>query len=98
MRPVTMSRRPGGLNQFIAKDVLGLTLHYFTGDYSAIDESVTPFPGYSAYLNADYRPLYNGNISSMATNFGKFNKPLLYNYKYDQLNRLTRMDAYTGLN
>src|SRR4029077_16857446 len=61
--------------------------------------AVLPFPGYSALmLPADYKPLFNGNISSMLTNVGKLNQPLLYNYQYDQLNRLVSMDAFTGLN
>ena len=45
-----------------------------------------------------YSPLYNGNISAMSVNIGKLNAPLLYNYQYDQLNRIVAMDAFTGLN
>lgn len=52
-------------------------------------------------LNYNYRPLYNGNISSMTSNIGVLNshggKAQFYNYRYDQLNRLVGMDAYTGL-
>lgn len=33
----------------------------------------------------------------MAVNIRKFNQPQLYNYKYDQLNRITRMDVWRGL-
>ncbi|MFT3981667.1 MAG: RHS repeat-associated core domain-containing protein [Ferruginibacter sp.] len=58
--------------------------------------------------NSEYRPLYNGNISSIALNIGKLAVPdatgtgttegaILYNYGYDQLNRLVKMDAYKGL-
>ena len=42
--------------------------------------------------------LFNGNISSMAVNIGKLNQPQLYNYQYDQLNRIVAMDAYRGFN
>jgi RHS repeat-associated protein len=59
-----------------------------------------------AYMpSANYRPLFNGNISSMAINnralgeAGSFGGALmLYAYRYDQLNRLTRMEAYKNLN
>jgi hypothetical protein len=33
----------------------------------------------------------------MSVNIGKLNNPLLYNYQYDQLNRIVAMDAFTGL-
>ena len=80
------------------KDAFGFQLNYFTGDYQPINPQKTPFPGHSAYLGAAYRPLYNGNISSMAVNIGQFNQPQLYNYQYDQLNRIVSMDAYRGFN
>jgi hypothetical protein len=80
------------------KDAFGFQLNYFTGDYQPINPQKTPFPGHSAYLGAEYRPLYNGNISSMAVNIEKFNQPQLYNYQYDQLNRIVSMDAYRGFN
>ncbi|HVU57803.1 MAG TPA: RHS repeat-associated core domain-containing protein [Puia sp.] len=97
-------------NRYIAKDVYGFGLNYYPGDYSAIGTGVNPFPGSSAYLNTNDRPLFNGNISSMAVNIGPLYRnpggtdtshwrgPLLYNYHYDQLNRITGMDAYYGLN
>ena|GEM_PF-6241416 len=46
----------------------------------------------------EFRALYNGNISGMAVNIGALTAPLLYNYRYDQLNRLVGMDSYSGLN
>jgi RHS repeat-associated protein len=86
-----------GQNQFVGRDAYGLNLNYFTGDYSAISNA-NPFPGASAYLGTAYKPIYNGNVSSMAVNISKFNSPMLYTYTYDQLNRLTAMDAFKGLN
>ncbi|MES1159419.1 MAG: RHS repeat-associated core domain-containing protein, partial [Bacteroidota bacterium] len=98
-------------NRYIGRDAVGFGLNYYSGDYSAIG-SVTPFPGSSAALNTAYRPLFNGNISSMAVNIGQLYKaspyggtgdtshwrqPLLYNYRYDQLNRITGLDAFYGL-
>jgi RHS repeat-associated protein len=93
----------GSLNQYVAKDALGLTLNYFDNDYTAINGM--PFPGYSGFIpSSAYRPLYNGNISSSSVYQKKFDYssspggPLIfYNYKYDQLNRLTGQDAYRGL-
>ncbi|MEO5889697.1 MAG: RHS repeat-associated core domain-containing protein [Ferruginibacter sp.] len=86
------------INRYVAKDAFGFNLNYFTGDYTQISSSAIPFPGYSAYLGSSYKPLYNGNISSMAVNIGQFNNPMLYAYTYDQLNRLTGMNAFNGLN
>jgi hypothetical protein len=85
--------KDGGLT---ARDAYGFQLNYFTGDYLPINASRNPFPGHSAYIGAAYRPLYNGNISSMAVNIGKLNQPQLYNYEYDQLNRLVSMQAWRG--
>ena len=87
-----------GANQYVARDAMGFSLNYFGNDYTPVNASVLPFPGYSAFLNTAYKPLYNGNISSSTVNIGQFNNPLFYNYTYDQLNRLTAMDAYNGLN
>jgi RHS repeat-associated protein len=91
------------LNRYTARDAYSYSLNYFAGDYAPINTNVNPFPGSSAYLNTAYRPLYNGNISSMVSNIRKMSDPsmvggpiLLYNYKYDQLNRLTAMDTYNG--
>jgi RHS repeat-associated protein len=85
-----------GQSKNIARDAIGFNLNYYAGDYSSIS-GANPFPGTSAFLAGNYRPLYNGNISSMAVNIGKFNNPVLYNYTYDQLNRITAMDAFKGL-
>ena len=42
--------------------------------------------------------LFNGNIGAMLVNVPKLGNALLYGYQYDQLNRIVRMDAFTGLN
>lgn len=86
-----------GQNSHVAKDVFGFSLHYYNGDYTSINNTVLPFTALQI-PTAEQRPLYNGNISSMAVNIKALNQPYLYNYKYDQLNRLIAMDAYTGLN
>ncbi|MGN6492806.1 MAG: RHS repeat-associated core domain-containing protein [Agriterribacter sp.] len=43
------------------------------------------------------KPLYNGNISATTTSLGSY-FTYLYNYRYDQLNRLVDMDTYRGFN
>jgi len=91
--------KAGDIHPLVARDAFGFNLNYFTGDYLAISGKDV-FPGHTGYItpSTEYRALYNGNISSMAVNIGKFNQPQLYNYQYDQLNRLVAMDAYRGYN
>jgi len=88
--------KSAGAHQYTAKDAVGFDLNYFNNDYAPIKNTVTPFAN-AAALGSSARPLYNGNISSMGVNIGAFNQPYLYKYSYDQLNRLTGQDAYTGL-
>jgi hypothetical protein len=52
---------------------------------------------YSYALTTLYKPLFNGNVSSMAVNINALNAPKLYMYKYDQLNGLSGMDTWTSL-
>jgi hypothetical protein len=89
----------GGQNQYIARDVVGFNLTYFVNDYLTIN-GYNPFlsvPGDDANGTPMRKNLFNGNISSMAVNIKKFDYPLLYSYKYDQLNRLRAVDAYDSL-
>jgi hypothetical protein len=93
--------KSNGQNKYIARDAFGYHLNYFTGDYKGINGNYDPFPGHSGLMPvngivSEYRPLYNGNISSMMVNIAALNEPVLHNYRYDQLNRLTGMDTYTG--
>ncbi len=88
----------GGDGSLVARDAYSFGLNYFTGDYAPINSTVSPFPGFSGLMpDGYYKPLYNGNISAMAVNIGQFHNPILYNYQYDQLNRIVQMDAMTGL-
>ncbi|MCP9752451.1 RHS repeat domain-containing protein [Ferruginibacter sp. HRS2-29] len=104
-------------SRYVAKDAYGFSLNYFDGDYQSIysGAGTTSMPLHSmasgitnGLPNAAYRPLYNGNISSMVVNIGALSIPdvsgtgttngaILYNYTYDQLNRLKAMDAFKGL-
>ena len=88
---------PGSL---IAKDAFGFTPHYFDEntkhDYIPI--------GATTGLNSvnpsgfNFASLYNGNIGAMSVNIPQIGNPMLYNYRYDQLNRLKSVNAFKGLN
>lgn len=81
----------------MAQDVFGFSLHYYKSDYKAIWFN----PQASSVLNAltTYAaPLYNRNIAAMAVNIPILGTTKVYNYKYDQLNRLVIMDMFNGLN
>ncbi|HVU99126.1 MAG TPA: RHS repeat-associated core domain-containing protein [Puia sp.] len=86
--------RPDSAGNVVANNAYSLLLNYFDGDFKPISNVAGPDNGVSTTLGAAYAPLYNGNISSMGVNIKKLNAPLLYNYQYDQLNRLTNMDAW----
>jgi hypothetical protein len=83
--------------KYIAKDAYAFSLHYYDGDYYPINGTAF-LTDLKSKLGSSYRGLYNGNISSMAVNIGILNNPKLYNYHYDQLNRLTGMDVLNGTN
>ena len=96
--------KTGSAQQHVARDVYGFNLNYFTGDYNSINNN-NPFPGHSALLDEKHRNLFNGNITSMAVNIkfpGQATNVVrgaqLYNYKYDQLNRIVAMDVFRGFN
>ena len=88
-----------------ARDAYGFSLNYNTADYTAINSSVLPYAAVGnglPQLGADGvntgRNLYNGNIRAMLVNIPKLGEAKLYGYQYDQLNRITAMNAYNGLN
>lgn len=75
------------------KDAFGYALHYYNNDYTPVN-AANPFAD-----AAGIKPLYNGNIGAMSVNIAVPNwEPLQYRYKYDQLNRITQMNAFNGLN
>jgi RHS repeat-associated protein len=84
----------GSTGTVVGKTAYNVMLNYFNGDYKAISGTTPWDANINGTLGSQYRPLYNGNISSMAVNVGALNNPLLYNYQYDQLNRLVAMDAW----
>ncbi len=90
-----------------ASDVFGFTLGYYQGDYKPIDNNyyntAIAFMANTANspLGVANNNLYNGNISHMVTAVKPLmanNKPMATVYRYDQLNRITRMETYTNVN
>jgi RHS repeat-associated protein len=90
----TFTLRPDSTNNIVANNAYSLLLDYFDGDFKPVSPAAGPDNGVSTTLGAAYRPLYNGNISSMGVSINKAGNPMLYNYQYDQLNRLVHMDAW----
>ncbi len=86
--------QPDSSGTVVANTAYNLMLDYFNGDYNPISTAAGPDSAVNTTLGSDYRPLYNGNISSMGARIRGLSSPLLYNYQYDQLNRLIHMDAW----
>ncbi|MEP7127854.1 MAG: hypothetical protein ABI729_03260, partial [Chitinophagales bacterium] len=88
-----------GNHYHVAKDVFGMVLSYFSGDYSPIGKSNFE-PAYSGSTFSNGSPsLYNGNIRNMSVSISNLPEQTIgYAYKYDQLNRLMGMDAYKNFN
>ncbi|MEO6549320.1 MAG: LamG-like jellyroll fold domain-containing protein [Ferruginibacter sp.] len=91
-------------NSTIARDAFGYSLNYYNSDYNPILVAATTFANIPMSLPAQPitniatgSQLYNGNIAAMLVNIPKLGTPYIYGYKYDQLNRLVRMDALNGL-
>ena len=79
----------------VAANAYNLQLDYFDGDYTPVSGATLPAANSSTLgTSGDYRPLYNGNISSMGASIYALGHPLFYNYQYDQLNRIAHMDAF----
>ncbi len=100
-----------GTNSKVARDIYGFALHYF--DYGDIEVGNIDYKAIGAASlfarpdNGAFVSLYNGNIAAMSVNNAGLLKgpasitnalPLFYNYRYDQLNRIKSMNAFSGLN
>ena len=79
-------------NATVGRYAVGYTLNYFNGDYRAIGG--TSF----AATGLPTTDLFNGNISGATYSIAKLKpKTIGYKYNYDQLNRITQMQAYSGI-
>jgi RHS repeat-associated protein len=92
----------GNKNRHIGRDAYGFSLYYFDNDYNPIQTSNLNFTRLPLTLPADPGGtvtggnLYNGNIRAIAVKMTPFSSSKLYGYRYDQLNRIVRMDAFNG--
>ncbi|MBI1838654.1 MAG: hypothetical protein HYR91_15425, partial [Flavobacteriia bacterium] len=91
------------LNAPFAKDVYGYALHYFDGDYLAINgtgqnRASSINPNSHAAQNQTSNDLFNGNIRYMQTTLTdpatQTAMPMLNSYQYDQLNRFLSSRSY----
>ena len=86
--------RPDSSGNVVANNAYSLVLDYFNGDFNPISTAGGPDSAVATALGSDYRPLFNGNIGSMGANIRGLTNSILYNYQYDQLNRLVHMDGW----
>ncbi|MEI6950354.1 RHS repeat-associated core domain-containing protein [Paraflavisolibacter sp. H34] len=96
--PAGGSNTVSGNNAYqVAKDAFSYSLHYYKNDYKPIGTNAPGFVQVLAPLevSGNHGSLYNGNIAAMEVNIPKLGSPLVYAYRYDQLNRLVNMDAYS---
>ena len=91
------------INQNIGKDAFGFSLHYFEGDYSAVNTTVAE--NLLVNITSDIfgnttHDLYNGNIHQMVTSLNDIDENglgvLANKYRYDQLQRIKSSDVYQG--
>jgi len=90
----------------VARDAYSLTLHYNRYDHTNVLSTCNCGVEAPLVLGTEFRDLYNGNIAGMSVSISKINYPvsnpasyngmMYYNYRYDQLNRITGMNAYTN--
>ncbi|WP_035088283.1 DUF6443 domain-containing protein, partial [Aquimarina muelleri] len=102
LTPNTDMGEDGATGSVVAKDAMGYSLSYYTGDYKSVGTTnATSF----AYSNATTIPqngknLYNGNIKQMVTSLLDNNESMLSaqinHYEYDQLNRIKKMQGYSA--
>jgi YD repeat-containing protein len=89
---------------YFERDAYKLNLNYFDDGTYTDFSPINPLSGYvqgNALSSGAKRNLYNGNIASQAVDIRALTPAgsrdaglLLYNYGYDQLNRISSMDAW----
>jgi RHS repeat-associated protein len=86
----------GATGTAVAKDAFGYALHYYgSRDYNPVNGAVKPF---AEATGTNFKPLFNGNIGAISQHISTIGTPLQYAYSYDVLNRITGMQALSGLN
>lgn len=90
-------------NRHTGRDAYGFSLLYFHDDYRPIHTSSTPFVNIPASLPSEVSGIstganvYNGSIRGIVMKMPQLGDSKLYGYRYDQLNRYVRMDAFNGV-
>ncbi|MBI1308197.1 MAG: hypothetical protein GC181_16465, partial [Bacteroidetes bacterium] len=92
----------GNVNENVARDVFGYSLHYYHGDYDPINEmdenyadSFFLMSEASSAFGASVKDLFNGNIGRMVTALDKVSQTIVGKaYTYDQLNRISSSLTY----
>jgi RHS repeat-associated protein len=79
-----------------AQDAFAFSLQYFKNDYKAIGYTPQSNSVLGA-LGSNAAPLFNGNIAAMVVNIPKLGNTKVYNYHYDQLNRIVALDVFNGM-
>jgi hypothetical protein len=95
----------GSVGSNVASDVFALGLNYYTNDYSPIQaddpQVANKFPEATTEQNNVAPNLFNGNIKqqviSMHHTETEVPESRTYAYQYDQLNRLTNMQAFVDV-
>jgi hypothetical protein len=88
-------------NHLVARDAMGYSLHYYDGDYGAINGNNTAYGNQDGSDMATHSfDLFNGNIGRMVTTITNPDSrealPMGNAYKYDQLNRLREARSFTN--
>ncbi len=90
---------PASVNSQSGRDAFGYSLSYFEGDYKPRITGADNFLTYTAHAgySSTSQNLYNGNIRDVFTAIMKDDETPLgtynYQYQYDQLNRIKRMNS-----
>ncbi len=95
-----------GSPALFARDAYKLTLNYFDDGTYTDYQPIAPPAGYvqgNGLPSAQKTSLYNSNIGSIAVNIRKlaagaaaYAGAMIYNYHYDQLNRIVSMDPWAA--
>ena len=93
--------KTGTINEYGGRDAHGFSLHYYGGDYQAVNatasEDLLVNITNTTFGNSTH-DLYNGNIHQMVTSLNDYNENglgiLANKYRYDQLQRIKSSDVF----
>ena len=86
------------LNQVFSRDAYAFSLHYYRGDYAAINGASPVATIGNSNFDLASPDLFNGNISKITVALSDENEQALHvhgkGYRYDRLNRLKQMRVF----